>query len=258
MESAFTIQSPSWNDCCALLIHGLTSTPLEVKPLAAFLEANGMSSFAPLLSGHALTLAELRHVKLGSWLKDVDRALEQLPASAKVFVVGESLGSLLSLHLALKFPERIGGVAILSVPLRFRRQALEKALRLLSRLPDPLLDKLGVQEKTLKKAELFRYQHECYSSHSVGAAARLVKLRRRLLKKLPALKAPVILFHDPDDHHLSPKVPKIFARYAVNTEVTIKEYLGGTHELLLGQKCDEIYADILSFIVSHCGEREAN
>ena len=186
-----------------ILFHGMTGTPSEMEELAVSLHSSGFDCFAPRLSGHDLSIEELGNVSLARWIEDAERMIETTKYYRNVYVVGQSFGALLALHLLVKFPDTIKAGVLLSLPWNFRSKVEEVVLTALSYLPDSILNKLGYRKKKHRDGVHFRRKRHAYSSHSIGAAARVFQLRARLAKTIYKLKRPVLLLHDPLDHHLS-------------------------------------------------------
>ncbi len=85
----------------ALLIHGFTGAPTEMRPLGEYLASSGHTVSGPLLPGHGTTVADLAGRKWREWSASVETAYEELTNRCdSVCVVGLSLGSLLAINLA--------------------------------------------------------------------------------------------------------------------------------------------------------------
>lgn len=234
----------------AFLIHGLTATTAEVAPLARFLSERGYSSHAPLLPGHGTSLQELRKIPL---IKILDSVAEKFEAflettTSAPIVIGESFGSLLAIWLAQRSPTRVGALGLLSLPLQFRSHMREKFLNSICSMPDIALNRLGYSKKRKRSYEKFQYPFISYDAHSIGAAARLVSLRKQILTQLPLLTCPVSVLFDPNDHHCVPEAISRFIEQIPSTEKEIHQVIGGEHELLVGPKSREIFDMLFAFI----------
>jgi len=119
-----------------LCLHGLTGTPLEVRPIADALQASGYDVETPLLSGHGLDPLALEATRWTDWLDSAQAAFDALASrvTGRIAIVGFSMGGLLSLQLAKAAPERVAALAVLSAPLRLRR-AQVGGIRLLGLIP---------------------------------------------------------------------------------------------------------------------------
>ena len=92
-----------------LLLHGLTATTAEVRPLAKRLLNEGYTVSGILLPGHATTPENLSQTHREDWIKASEEAYNELKREcSSVIVGGESVGALLALRLASDHPEIIG------------------------------------------------------------------------------------------------------------------------------------------------------
>ena len=89
-----------------LLLHGLTATTAEVRPLAKRLLNEGYTVSGILLPGHGTTPENLSQTHREDWIKASEEAYNELKwECSSVIVGGESVGALLALRLASDHPE---------------------------------------------------------------------------------------------------------------------------------------------------------
>ena len=101
-----------------VLIHGFTGSPSELQLLAEALNTEGYGVEVPLLMGHGTNLNELMGVHPQQWIDPLDALITRLLSEGqKVVVGGLSLGSILSLQLALRYPQ-IKALLLYSPPVR--------------------------------------------------------------------------------------------------------------------------------------------
>jgi carboxylesterase len=85
-------------DHAVLLLHGLSSSPLEMRYLARFLHAEGFTVSVPVLDGYSAGTAE---AAMEQWVDAAVAEYDRLAAEyARVSVCGLSIGAALSLALA--------------------------------------------------------------------------------------------------------------------------------------------------------------
>lgn len=105
----------------ALLVHGFTASPWEMRPLGEALADAGFLVRGVLLPGHGTTVADLADRRYEEWLAAVREGYGQLAETGlPVFGVGMSTGALLL--LALAEGEKFAGLALLSPFLRLRHR----------------------------------------------------------------------------------------------------------------------------------------
>lgn len=101
-----------------LLLHGFTGTPDHLRPQANHLHELGFTVLAPLLAGHGNTREQLARTRWSDWYATAREAFTELKKENDlVFVVGLSLGGILTLKLAEEFPEDVAAMATLAAPL---------------------------------------------------------------------------------------------------------------------------------------------
>src|SRR5947209_4140892 len=88
-------------DACVLL-HGLTGSPAEVRPVGEALARSGFRAVGPLLPGHGTSPEDLYTVTRGQMLRAAESALLSLRGARRVYVCGLSMGALLTLNLAAR------------------------------------------------------------------------------------------------------------------------------------------------------------
>src|SRR5438445_1896995 len=82
----------------ALVVHGFTGTPFEVRLLGEALAGRGFAVEGPVLAGHAGTTSDLAASRWPDWVASAERALEKLRGRAeRVGVCGLSMGALVAL-----------------------------------------------------------------------------------------------------------------------------------------------------------------
>jgi carboxylesterase len=103
----------------ALLLHGLTGTPFELRPVAERLSRAGVRCLAPVLPGHESADALSRSSWL-DWVGGARDALASLGETRRTLVVGSSMGALVACTLAAENPGRIDGLALLAPALELQ------------------------------------------------------------------------------------------------------------------------------------------
>lgn len=100
-----------------LLVHGLTASPQELRPLADVLSSHGYGVVAPRLPGHGETVAELATASADDWRAAVDRGLDQAREMADTVVaIGISMGGTLVYDLAGRRSDDLSGAVVINGP----------------------------------------------------------------------------------------------------------------------------------------------
>ncbi len=116
----------------ALLLHGFTGSPWELRLLGEALADRGVHVHCPRLPGHGTTPEAMLFAGYADWLRCAEDAFTSLARAGRpVVIVGLSMGALLGMILASRHRGRLAGLAMLApvVKLRGRGPTALKALR---------------------------------------------------------------------------------------------------------------------------------
>jgi carboxylesterase len=170
-----------------LVIHGFTGITDEMHYLAERLNTAGFTVAVPRLPGHGTNWRDFVSTDAEDWLRRVtDAYLELSSRYEKVFVTGLSMGGVLSVILAARFPiERIA-LAAPALKVRQRLVCLTPLLKFfIRRLPS------AYQEKSDDPDRQFLF-NEYWHWNTPSAIAELYRLLRRARRLLPRVRAQVL------------------------------------------------------------------
>lgn len=175
-----------------LLLHGLTGTPFEVRPVADRLARNGVRCLAPVLAGHESPEALARTSWL-DWVGGARDALASLGETRRTLVVGSSMGALVACTLAAENPGRVDGVALLAPALEL--QPLGKLAGWLARNTPvagyvPQIPKGGGSDVGDPQA---RAANPCMESIPFRAVGELLALQAHVDALLPRVRCPALV-----------------------------------------------------------------
>ncbi len=101
-----------------LMIHGIFGTPRHFDDFVG-LVPEGWSVYNILLDGHGKGVKEFARTSMGKWKSQVDGMFAKLYKKYdNIYIVGHSMGTLLSLDICNKYADKIRGMILLAVPLR--------------------------------------------------------------------------------------------------------------------------------------------
>ncbi len=208
-----------------LLIHGLTGTPAEMKPIAQRLARKGFSVMCPALAGHCGSVANLDKSRWQDWYGGIAQSFEALKAQhSRVYVAGLSMGALIALLLAKEHGERIDGLCLLSTTFFYDGWNIPHIRRKLL-LPIVLNTPLkyfmhwnekppyGIKcERTRAMVHAVLEKRDAQASEKVGifrtSALTLLENNRLISatkKVLPQVSAPTLIIHSTEDDTASLK-----------------------------------------------------
>lgn len=195
----------------ALLLHGFTSTPYELRTVGEALSAAGVAVVAPLLPGHGTRPEDLSRVRAEEWVCAAEQAFDQLDASKPRIVVGASMGGLLGLLLARR-SRAIRALVLLAPALR-AQPAGRIAMMLAPVGLERVLEAVPKSEPggDIECAE-GRAKNPCYPTLPVAGVAQLERLRRMTWPALGEVRAPLCVFHGARDRTIDPASSEVVAR----------------------------------------------
>lgn len=107
-------------DTVILFVHGIIEGPNQFEDFIENVD-DDVSVVNVLLTGHGGTQLEFAQSSMQLWQQDVDSWLVRLSKSyERIFIVGHSMGCLLAVDAATRYPEKVKGLFLLAIPLCIR------------------------------------------------------------------------------------------------------------------------------------------
>jgi len=182
-----------------LLLHGLTGSPFEVRPVAEALAEQGMRCLAPRLAGHGGEVRDLARVGWREWVWQAGRELEKLRGARRTFLVGCSMGALVALAAAQEHPDRVDGLALLAPALRLQPAGALAGWLVRHTHFGKLLPPIPKAGSDVRDPEM-RARNPCMTSIPVAAVGQLQELARHVDRLLPGVAAPALVLAGGRDH----------------------------------------------------------
>jgi carboxylesterase len=228
----------SGNNTGIILIHGFTATTVEVRPMAKFLNDFGFTVAGPLLPGHGHTPEDMNKVSYSDWINAVEETYQKLASNCeKVFVLGESMGSLLSIMLCVMHPEIAG--ALLFAP-ALQVSGIQKALFV-----------WPFKSYVFKKNVDETMEWQGFNVVPLHAAAQLAKLQIKVKHSLSKMTTPTMIFQGRLDHSINPMSSVIVLESINSKEKELIWLEESTHCILLDQQLPDVEVECLDFIRAH-------
>jgi carboxylesterase len=185
----------------ALLVHGLTGTPYEMRYLGECLAARGVRVHGVKLAGHAAEPYDLAATGPDNWYESVVQGFEELRQYGDPnIVIGLSMGAVLAARLAADQREAVAGLVMLS-PAFFLPPAITTALKAV-KLIGPVTDSLYLHNRAgadIHDAAARRI-HPSSRLMPLGAPIRLLALSAQVRRMLPRITQPALVIHARNDH----------------------------------------------------------
>jgi carboxylesterase len=101
MTGAEPFEYPGRPDIGAVLVHGFTGSPFELRPVGEALAAAGIGSVGVLLRGHGTHPDDMVGYRYTDWIADLEAGLDRLlERHEQAVIVGLSMGGTLTLNVA--------------------------------------------------------------------------------------------------------------------------------------------------------------
>ncbi len=250
-----------------VLIHGITGTPTEMRPLARHLERLGYRVEVPLVPGHGAGYRELLATTWGDWLGGVRQAVERLARDCSgVVVVGLSAGGLLATLVANEYPEVIGLVLLslhLGIPGPHITPFDHWAYRTIARVPilrrhwyfvEP--PPYGLKDERLQQritAAIAASRHGETAQFGlfrtyVDTIRQVEALAAHVRRVAPQVQCPTFLLHSVEDTMLSIRNATTMYGLLGAAEKSIRFIGGCDHVMTVDLRKEDIARDVGAFI----------
>ncbi|MCP4039976.1 MAG: alpha/beta fold hydrolase [bacterium] len=223
--SAFDLSPPGFDGrAAALLLHGFTGTPYEMRLIADELVSRGVRCVGPVMAGHHATHVELAPTTWQEWVELPRKRLAELRSSTEhVFVAGMSMGGLVTLALAAS--EMPDAIAVMGVPLELPR-SIRWRVRF-GKFLRPYHAKDGSPD--IREPEA-RDRHPGMDMMPLACMHEIVKLQKHVRCVLPKINAPTFVGHGAHDETANPKdASRIFS-----------EINAGAREIFIGERSGHV------------------
>lgn len=230
------------NGKAVLIIHGFGGTPAEHYRTALALHAAGYTVDVPLLPGHGTKIEDLDKSSWHDWTHGVEIAYSSLHAKYPLtYVVGLSMGGLLSLYLAEQHPE-IPALGVMAPALIYKSKANYLAPIILPfKRHLPYTSQFHLDEDSLALLSAG------YNGSSVPAAIQMTRLQRYVHHHLKAITSPLIIFQSQSDEMVDPKTEEAVLKHISSSVKKGVMFEKTCHVMSLDSDREEIFKDILTF-----------
>lgn len=234
------------NEIGVLLIHGFTGSPVEMYPMGEYLAGRGLTVLGVQLAGHGRTPEEMAQTGWRDWVASAQEGLERLRAGREqVYVVGYSLGGIITLHLASRSP--MDGAVLLATPLYLSDWRLN-----LVPLMKPLIRffPMGGPESP---DPVVKERFWCYDRVPLRCVDELRHFVRRTRRELPQVQVPLLIVQGDLDQSVPPDCPQEIYDRTASTDKAILRFANSTHSLPADRDREEVWQRTCEFIARRAG-----
>jgi carboxylesterase len=177
-----------------LVLHGFTGSPASMRGVAEKLADAGLTVELPRLPGHGTAVDDLVPCRWADWTAAAETAYQELAArSARVAVVGLSMGGSLTCWLAERHPE-ISGIAVVNPLVEPPDDELRSAIHDMLDAGVSIAPSIGSDIAQPGVAELG------YDGTPLAAALSLFEGVEDVALALGDIRCPVLLLSSREDH----------------------------------------------------------
>lgn len=233
-----------------LMLHGYTGSPAEMRLIADFLNGRGLRISAPLLPGHGTVPADLNRVAWTDWTRSAEQALSELAEQCKtVFVIGLSMGALLTLYLAAKNP-RLPGAVVYSPALIVANRLIRLAP--LGKYLIPMFPKRKSHfTDPQARGRIWSYdRYPTFGAHETG------KLIREVKRLLPRIVSPLLIVHSRLDRDIRPESARLVYERVGSKDKELLMLNNSTHALTVDSEWERVAEKTYQFIQTHLPKLE--
>ena len=236
-------------DAC-LLLHGLTGSPAEVRPVGEALAAAGFRALAPLLPGHGTTPEDLYTTTHEDLLRAAQSALLSLRGARRLFLCGLSMGGLLAIHLAARSWAGEGlppfsALALLAPAIEFAGSTWFFA-NVLGRLP-PLHLMLGKGARDIREPDEREQVTGSYGAIPMRWGSELRALSQHARELARNVRAPTLILQGSLDRTVAAAGARRLQRLLSSPRVELRMLPRSGHVLPLDVESGEVCRSIVSF-----------
>lgn len=235
-------------DIAVLCLHGFTATTVDVRPIAKFFSENGLTTAGPLLPGHGTTPEDANSKNWMDWVEAAETMYLKLRQEHRsVFVLGESVGGLLALHLSVKYKD-IPGILLfapaLIIPKIWQAQLVSPFIKI---TPKRYL-KNNTEEDYLP--------WQGYNVVPVKATSSLAKFQKKVRKELKKVNVPAIIFQGKRDTTIDPMSSVIIYESILSAKKDLVWLPQSRHVILLDKQLKDVESMSMDFIngILQCNE----
>ncbi len=198
--------------------------------MGEYLNGQGYTCLGIRLNGHATNPEDMRRSHWTDWTASVEDGIQLLSGSVdRIFLVGLSMGGVLSLLMSARLAQRVAGVVAMSTPYQLPDDYPVWVLKLYS-----LLVRDAPKSKEVPGSSWFDKaafaEHISYPKNPMRSVVQLKLLLNEMQAALPEVRQPVLLIHSKDDPYVLPEnMEKIYAGLVNATDKTKVFVTGSGH-----------------------------
>lgn len=225
----------------ALLIHGFTGSPSEMRLLGEHLHKEEYTVFAPRLCGHGTTPEDMASTSWNHWYSSVlDAYLLLTGMCDEIVVIGLSMGGLLALELAVN--QQVSKVISLSAPIFIAEKRLPW-------LPVAALFTNFVPKRRKVIVGLDSRYSVCYKRTPLQSVKSLLKLIKHVRGQLAYVAQPLLIVQSRAEKTVVPASAQFIYDHALTDCKKLVWLEKSGHIVTLDSERETVFAEIDQFLL---------
>ena len=225
-----------------LLIHGFTGLPAELFLLGQFLNQKNFTVLCPRLAGHGIDENNLMRTTKDDWFNSVLDGFYILRGVCdKIFVIGHSMGGLLTLKLAAE--KKISKIVTLAAPI-----FIDDGLGLKNLPPKEFCGNACIVQPRKKLIDVPQAANEVYKKTPLVSVHELVDLIDDVKNFLPTVTTPILIMHGEEDHTAQPRSARFIMDNIGSKQKFITTVANSGHLLPLDENREFVFEEAANFL----------
>lgn len=244
IEGAESFFLKGGNSGGVLLIHGFTGLPAELFLLGQTLNRAGFSVLCMRLAGHGTDERDLMRTTRDDWFNSVlDGFFILRGVCDEIFVIGHSMGGLLTLKLAAEC--EISKIVTLAAPI-----FIDDGLGLKNLPPREFCSDACIVQPRRKLENIPQSANNVYKKTPLISVHELVDLIDDVKKILPRVNTPILIMHGEEDHTAQPRSARFIMDNVGSKQKFIVTVPNSGHLLPLDENREFVFEQTLDFLRS--------
>lgn len=242
-----------------IIVHGVGEHSSRYAHVGEYFSSLGYAVYAFDQRGNGRSPGKRGHVNdFDEYTLDLKRFIEHLLLAGQLFILGHSLGGLITVRFAMDYPQNLSGIIVsspalgLSMKIPLWQKALSYALN--SLYPSFTMIDNGIPSKYLshdtKVCSAYDSDPLVHRQRSVRFFMEFVKTLAKTFNEPEKLKCPSLFIQAGDDRIVSVERLKEFFRNIPAEKKILKIYPGFYHEILNEIEKDKVFRDIEVWLTS--------
>lgn len=227
-----------------LLIHGFTGLPAGMLLLGEVLNRAGFTVLCPRLAGHGTSERDLMRTTKDDWYNSVLDGLCILRGACdKIYVVGHSMGGLLTLKLSTEY--ELAKIVTLAAPI-----FIDEGRGLRNLPPREFCSDACIYTERKKLNDVPPAVNNVYEKTPLISVHEMVDLIEDVKKILPKVTTPILIMQGEEDHTVQPRSARFIMDNISSAIKRIVTVPNAGHLLPFAEEREFVFEHTLTFLRS--------